>query len=186
MKKTLKRTLAIVMAVAMLFALSVSVFAAGSVSMQIVLFSYEMDAEQFNYLNNNTTVYDAVVATYGTYSPSWKPGITPKILTGMTIDENAYVSRAMDADERVAFNVPTATWSNNPDYAGYGLISEVNGVYTYIYAGFDWTYTVNGNPVYDYMNEYNLSNGDVVVLTYSEQIVTWPQENPIPDFILPE
>lgn len=192
MKKTLKRTLAIVMAVAMLCALSVSVFAAGSASLQIVLPSGALTAVNYSIPDDGATVYDAVVDKYAAYNLTWEtvpdwydPEVTWEALTGMTINGITYETRAMTASERTTYNVPTATWSNNPNYAGYGLISVDNGVYTYIYAGFDWTYKVNNQNMYSYMEDVDINSNDNVVLTYSAQITTWPQNYAIPDFILP-
>jgi hypothetical protein len=147
MNKTMKRTISLVMAIAMLFTLSATAFAAGTTSLQIVLPSGALTAENYTIPNDGATVYDAVVEKYAAYDPSWSiiqdwydPDIVWEVLISMTINGVTYASRAMTASERTAFNVPTATWSNNPNYAGYGLISVNNGVYTYIYAGFDWTY----------------------------------------------
>lgn len=193
MKKTMKRTLAIVMAVAMLFALSATAFAAGTASLQIVYLGTNLQVVGYNIPNDGATVYDAVTATYASYNPGWEtvpdyyvPDLEWEALISMTINNQTYSTRAMTAAERTTYSVPTATWSNNPNYEGYGLVSVDNDGYTYIYAGFDWTYTVNGTPIYNhYMEDFELSNGDVVVLTYAAQIVTWPQEDPIPDFFLP-
>ncbi len=188
MNKTLKKTLALVMAVAMLFALSATAFAAGTASLQIVLPSGALTAVSYNIPNNGATVYDAVVTSYASYTPTWKNvqdwqyPITWKALTGMTINGITYATRAMTSAERVTYNVPAATWSTNPAYDGYGLISVNNGVYTYIYAGFDWTYKVNGQDVYSYMEAVNLSNNDSVELTYSDQITIWTQNSAIPNF----
>lgn len=189
MKKTLKRTLAIVMAVAMLFALSATAFAAGTASLQIVLPSGAQTAVNYPIPDDGATVYDAVVDKYAAYSLTWEtvtdwydPDITWEALTGMTISGVTYATRAMTSSERTAYNVQNATWSTNPDYSGYGLVSVNDGVYTYIYAGFDWTYKVNGQNVYDYMEAVELSDNDSIVLTYSAQITTWTQNYAFPNF----
>jgi hypothetical protein len=118
MNKTMKRTIVLVIAVAMLFTLSATAFAAGTASLQIVLPSGALTAVNYFIPADGATVYDAVVGMYAAYNPTWitiqdwyDPGIEWNALISMTINGITYASRAMTASERTAFNVPTATWS---------------------------------------------------------------------------
>lgn len=68
-------------------------------------------------------------------------------------------------------------------YQGYGLVDhdEAAGTYTYIYAGYDWTYTnADGGEIWDYMCCYNVSADEVIHLTYGFTVTDpWVRTAPL-------
>lgn len=73
------------------------------------------------------------------------------------------------------------TWYTGA-YQGYGLVSydETTGEYTYIYAGYDWTYSSNLSPqIWDYMCCYNVQATEVVQLVYEFTVSRWTTTTPL-------
>lgn len=68
-------------------------------------------------------------------------------------------------------------------YQGYGLVEhdEAAGTYTYVYAGYDWTYTnADGGEIWDYMCCYNVSADEVIYLTYGFTVTDpWVRTAPL-------
>ena len=64
-------------------------------------------------------------------------------------------------------------------YQGYGLVDkdEAAGTYTYIYAGYDWTYSSNKSAeIWDYMCCYNVQADEIVYLNYGFTVTDeWTQ-----------
>ena len=61
-------------------------------------------------------------------------------------------------------------------HPGYYLASQSGNTYHYVYVGYDWTYKVNGNEVYDYMCCHTINAGDTVTVTYALTVSDWTQE----------
>ena len=79
------------------------------------------------------------------------------------------------------YDVSKITWYTGA-YQGYGLIDydETTGEYTYIYAGYDWTYSSNLSPqIWDYMCCYNVQATEVVQLVYEFTVSEWTTTTPL-------
>ena len=66
-----------------------------------------------------------------------------------------------------AEDIEDITWYTG-SLQGYGLVSHntTTGVYSYVYAGYDWTYSSNlHSQIYDYMCCYNVQENEAVTLT---------------------
>lgn len=79
------------------------------------------------------------------------------------------------------YDVSKITWYTGA-YQGYGLIDydETTGEYTYIYAGYDWTYSSNLSPqIWTYMCCYNVQATEVVQLVYEFTVSEWTTTTPL-------
>lgn len=191
--KTAKKLTALLLAVVMVLAMSVSAFAATTSTATIqVIYGGEpvLDVEPVSFdITANMTAKDALDQYVDILGHEWKTvaNLNPNPAFGST----AYVvdtilgvgSEPVGSDSGIV-----ADWSE--DYPGYGVESTetVNGetVYHFIYVGNDWEFTVNGNvptdPNYSmddgtayqlYMDQYAVQAGDAIVVEYTQQIVRW-------------
>ena len=68
-------------------------------------------------------------------------------------------------------------------YEGYGLVTknEAANEYTYVYAGYDWTYTNDsGDQIWDYMCCYKPAANEVIELTYTFTVTDpWVRDTPL-------
>lgn len=83
------------------------------------------------------------------------------------------------ADE--GYDYEDITWYTGA-YQGYGLIdyNETTGKYTYIYAGYDWTYSSNlSASIWDYMCCYHVQENEIVQLVYDFTVTVWTSTTPI-------
>ena len=77
------------------------------------------------------------------------------------------------------FNYSTITWYTGA-LQGYGLIKQDGSNYTYIYAGYDWTYSSNKSAqIWDYMCCYNVQADEVVELVYDFTVSVWTTTTPL-------
>lgn len=79
------------------------------------------------------------------------------------------------------YDVDSITWYSG-DYQGYGLVdyNATTGKYTYIYAGYDWTYSSNLSPqIWTYMCCYNVQATEVVQLVYEFTVSEWTTTTPL-------
>lgn len=79
------------------------------------------------------------------------------------------------------YDVNSITWYTG-DYQGYGLVdyNATTGKYTYIYAGYDWTYSSNLSPqIWTYMCCYNVQATEVVQLVYEFTVSEWTTTTPL-------
>ena len=79
------------------------------------------------------------------------------------------------------YDVDSITWYTG-DYQGYGLVdyNATTGKYTYIYAGYDWTYSSNLSPqIWTYMCCYNVQADEVVELVYDFTVSVWTTTTPL-------
>lgn len=80
-----------------------------------------------------------------------------------------------------AEDIEDITWYTG-SLQGYGLVSHntTTGVYSYVYAGYDWTYSSNlHSQIYDYMCCYNVQENEAVTLTYDFTVSQWTTTTPI-------
>ena len=77
------------------------------------------------------------------------------------------------------YNYSTITWYTGA-LQGYGLIKQEGSNYTYIYAGYDWTYSSNKSAqIWDYMCCYNVQADEVVELVYDFTVSVWTTTTPL-------
>ena len=77
------------------------------------------------------------------------------------------------------YNYKNITWYTG-DLQGYGLIKQEGSNYTYIYAGYDWTYSSNkSTQIWDYMCCYNVQADEVVELVYDFTVSVWTTTTPL-------
>lgn len=91
------------------------------------------------------------------------------------------VANLIAKSEYDADDIADITWYSGA-YQGYGLVSynAVTGKYTYVYAGYDWTYSSNENSqIWDYMCCYNVSSGEIVDLVYDFTVSVWTSDYPL-------
>ncbi|MDR1069497.1 MAG: hypothetical protein LBL37_01745 [Gracilibacteraceae bacterium] len=139
-------------------------------------FSLDADVEA------GTTVYDAINQNAETLEPVWTlvpdyyvPNVYWHVLASLMGAGSDPIGEASGFEAEA--------WSTiNP---GYGLVSvdyDENDdpiAYNYVYAGYDWVYSVNGvQPGTLYMDVYDLSDGDVIELSYDLQIWEWTESSP--------
>jgi len=77
------------------------------------------------------------------------------------------------------YNYKNITWYTGA-LQGYGLIKQDGSNYTYIYAGYDWTYSSNkSTQIWDYMCCYNVQADEVVELVYDFTVSVWTTTTPL-------
>lgn len=118
------------------------------------------------------------------------------VFTGPFADVNgndAYALTSMMGYGADPLDGPTSgetaeAWSTvNPGYGLVGTSAGENGetVYTYIYVGNDWKYTVKNASGANvdvrslYTNQYTIQDGDVVTFDYNKQVETWTTTSPM-------
>jgi hypothetical protein len=188
MKKSFKRRLtALLLALAMVmtafagFGGAALAGATGTATIDIYVdgdYYFSVDAD----VTDGTTVYDAIEQNASELEPVWTlvPDVDePTILWHAIVSLMGAGSDPIGEDSGVS----AEAWSTvNP---GYGLVSvdydeDDNPVlYNYVYAGYDWVYAVNGvQPETQYTDQYELSEGDVVTLSYDLQVEYWSSASP--------
>ena len=186
--KTARKLTALLLAVVMVLAMSVSAFAATTSTATIqVIYGGEpvLDAKPISFeITTGMTAKDALDQYADMLELTWKtvPSTNPGFgSTAYAVDTILGVG-----SEPV---IPAVYWSTT--YAGYGLeYSEGTGddtVYHFIYVGDDWKFTVNGSvpldpdhtlddgvtPYQYYMDQYTVQAGDVIVVEHTRQIERW-------------
>lgn len=142
-----------------------------------------------------SSVKDAIVADR-TRNKSWtdvsdyyNPSVTHNALdsyggfASAKFDKNyaGDVANLIAHSEYSADDIDNITWYTGA-YQGYGLIDydESTGKYTYIYAGYDWTYSSDlQSQIWDYMCCYNVRAGEVIQLVYDFTVTEWTTSDPI-------
>ena len=186
--KTAKKLTALLLAVVMVLAMSVSAFAATTSTATIqVIYGGEpvLDAEPVSFeITAGMTAKDALDQYTDILENTWK--VVPSTNPG-------FGSTAYAVDTILGFGsasgIPAVHWSDT--YAGYGLeYTEGTGddtVYHFIYVGNDWLFTVNGSvpldpdhtlddgvtPYQYYMDQYTVQAGDAIVVEHTRQIERW-------------
>ena len=119
-----------------------------------------------------TKTHNALVSMRGFESTGFDPDNATDVANLMSYTNNKYS----------ASQIADMTWYTG-NYQGYGLIGydEDTGEYSYIYAGYDWTYSSNTNPqIWDYMCCYTIKDGEAVTLTYDFTVSEWTTTTPLP------
>lgn len=187
--KKVKRILAVIVAVAMLFALSISAFATDTVTLKIKINGTVTETVVRNF-SSGDTVYDVVNAYLGDRA-TWLNSVP----LGSDPNTNAQILRKVDTYDHVTYE--STYFEEYEEYEpGYDSVLDTfntmyaglpyNGIYMWAGNGFafmnnmrymlyisnDWTYTVNGSRPDDgngyqyYMNECQVNSGDTIMLIY--------------------
>lgn len=200
--KTTKRVLSMVLALMMFFSLSVTAFAdtvvkAPDIKVNVATSrvgagtSWTVEANVGQNVcaaikadTKHVSKWDDEVKDY--YNPSklhsallsYGGFATTKFDKNIAADVANLIAKSdYDADD-----IEAITWYSG-NYQGYGLVShnETTGVYSYIYAGYDWTYSSDKNPqIWDYMCCYNIKDGEAVTLVYDFTVSEWNTTTPLP------
>lgn len=198
MKKSLKRTLAIVMAVAMLFALSVTAFAYDNQGIVTVTIKYDgvawkqitvTAAEISAYLPANAshlytqpsgtditvffsstfTAADALIAAYHKdVGVNYNPNSFDYTWYDV-YDSTTYQPVTIDGDQVQGLYF-TKFWGDPSDDGDYHLTAydTTTGLYTYYWEGYSWSFSINGQGYADYYSSDYALNGTSPVVTSIE------------------
>ena len=184
MARTTRRAFTLVLALMMIFSISVTAFA-DTTDAKI---SYYINGEAYYDFDTTSgiSVMDALLS-----DPDAEAEFGPEFMD--KYNKPAHVLLTMmgassDPVNGADYGVEAEAWSTAN--AGYGLVSvdkDADGnitAYNYVYTGYDWMYSVtdaNGNSVdVDelYMNQYTIQPGDVVIVDYAFRDVYWTQTTP--------
>ena len=195
MKKNIKKFASLMLALVMAIGLAAPAFAAPAdvePNTFDVEFTIDIQGAKTAHtvkVTEGQSVYDVLESQLKTQlNPQWSKYGDAYILESMA-GKGTVAATPEQAEEE---GIEPEAWSTlNP---GYGLdsVTEKDGkpLYNYVYAGFDWTYTVNGEAPWEgynpdgtkhqlYMNECVLKANDKVELTYSIVTSEWSTTNPI-------
>ena len=199
--KTTKRVLSMVLALMMFFSLSVTAFAdtvvkAPDIKVNVATSrvgagtSWTVEANVGQNVcaaikadTKHVSKWDDKVKDY--YNPSklhsallsYGGFATTKFDKNIAADVANLVSHSNYNESQIA----AMTWYTG-NYQGYGLVGydEDTGEYSYIYAGYDWTYSSDKNPqIWDYMCCYNIKDGEAVTLVYDFTVSEWTTDTPL-------
>lgn len=200
MKKT-SRVLSLVLALVMIFSLSVTAFADTAPSIVV------KDGGTTLATISNLTVGQSVASAITDYADEndiqyhwdtvtdyYDPSLTHQALTsffdratrGISKNSTEDMAKAVAALKKLDYTddvIAKIDWLTGTN-AGYGLIKSVTvgetTTYTYAYAGYAWTYTdANQNEIWDYMCHYFLSDGEVITLSYDFNLTVFDTTNRI-------
>lgn len=186
--KTTRRIMSLVLALMMFLSLSVVAFADEVEAPYVHIVGGGLDLKY--QAVEDASVYAALVGDdqikWTTVNDYYEPTKTHQALTSIYGVGSAGIQNN-DTDKAklsaAGYNYNDITWLGS-SHPGYGLISEVttNGVttYTYIYAGYDWTYSSTENAqIWDYMCCYKVGADEVVTISYDFNVSTWSTTTPI-------
>lgn len=204
--KTTSRILSMVLALVMVFSLSVTAFATGVTPRVDVTVKSSTGAtvKSFSITDNVTvgkSVYSVVngykaqgAAKWNTVTDYYDPNITHKALETYA----GYTTRVLNTSDaadlaRVRTEVKKQGYTDadvdgivwlSGNYAGYGLLKETTSgtttTYTYVYAGYAWTYSSSiQGEIWDYMCCYNLKANEVISLVYDFNVSVFPRTTPL-------
>lgn len=196
--KTTRRVLSLVLALMMFLSLSVTAFATEATPrVEGTIYNEDGTVTTFELAANvGQSMYDVIGETNAEWETvdDWNdPEVTHEAMisyrgksstpfdSSKAVDKTRLEAAIEDPVNQITttIDLDKVTWYTGTRQ-GYGLVSEVNGVYTYIYGGYDWTYSSNYNTrIYDYMCCYNLSAGEVVQLVYGMTVAVWTTTTPI-------
>lgn len=187
----MRKLTAIILALIMVFAMSVNAFAATNATASLtVSYGGEPLFEDTVNITSGMTVKDLLDPNVDYLELEWSQvaNLNPNPAFGSTAYVVDTIYGVGSEPVGAASGVTAQFWSSA--YPGYGIefTEIVNGetVYHFIYVGNDWEFTVNGekplDPFYTdangehyqlYVDQYTIQNGDVIVLDYCETVTRW-------------
>lgn len=193
--KMAKRMLSLVLALVMFASLSVTAFADTPAKPYIdvtvvtsptgATTSWEIPATAGTSLKNTLDEEEAATVQWKPVKDYYKPTETRYALTSL----RGFTSTQFDSTNPVdqvnllakGYNFADYDWYTGK-YQGYGLVSkdESTNKYTYIYAGYDWTYSSSkSGEIWDYMCCYKPAADEVIYLKYDFTVSVWTQDGPL-------
>lgn len=200
--KTTKRVLSMVLALMMFFSLSVTAFAdtvvkAPDMTVKVVTSpnGTKTDWKVGAYVGEtveaalnrketlNVTIFWKEVNDYYVPTKTHNALVSMRGYQSTGFDPNnaTDVANLISHSTFTAEDIEDITWYTG-SLQGYGLVSHntTTGVYSYVYAGYDWTYSSNlHSQIYDYMCCYNVQENEAVTLTYDFTVSQWTTTTPI-------
>lgn len=190
--KKMNKFVSMLLVVAMIFAMSISAFAAtnSTATIEVSYAGVDLLEETAVTITSGMTAKD-VLDQYEDYLElNWASvtNVNPNPAFGSTAYVVDTIYNTGSEPVGAASGITAQFWSS--DYPGYGIeyTETVNNetVYHFIYVGNDWEFTVNGNkpldPVYTdengdhyqlYMDQYVVQSGDAIVVNYGEVVTRW-------------
>lgn len=186
--KFVKRIVSVMLVLMLALSINVTVFADEAtprvdITIQPSDGSYSHYSVSANVGQSMYSIVDSIGNANWTEVPDWEnPEVIHEALVSLDGKASTPINGASEIDRNKllakGYNYNSITWYES--LPGYGLISNNDSGYTYIYAGYDWTYSSNINPyIWDYMCCYNVSAGEVVQLTYDFTVSVWTSDYPI-------
>lgn len=203
--KTTKRVLSMVLALMMFFSLSVTAFADTT---DTVVAAPDMTVKVVTSPNGTTTNWTVpanvgetvetalnkvetigVTIFWNEVNDYYVPTKTHNALyslrgyqsTGFDPENATDVANLISHSTFEAEDIEDITWYTG-SLQGYGLVNynTSTGVYSYVYAGYDWTYSSNvSSQIWDYMCCYEVQENEAVTLTYDFTVSQWTTTTPI-------
>jgi hypothetical protein len=184
--KHVKKVAALVLALVMALSLNLTVYASGAAPYVVVTIQpSDGSSSTFTMTASAGETMQQVVNRHGT--ASWREvadyydsELTHDALISFEGKSSTPIdiTNAVDQGKLQAkgYNYANITWYDS--LPGYGLISYDGTNYTYIYAGYDWTYSSNLNAeIWSYMCCYTLSADEVVQLNYGFNVSVWTSQD---------
>ena len=191
--KTTKRVLSMVLALMMVLSLSVTAFADTPATPYInvtVKTSRSGATDSWTVAATTGASVKSALDTDAVHARDWKqvadyynPSTIHYALNGY----GAYASTKFDPEYEAdqdnllehGYDYSEITWYDGT-LQGYGLIRQDGSNYTYIYAGYDWTYNSNlSAEIWDYMCCYNVQANEIINLTYDFTVSVWTTTTPL-------
>lgn len=185
--KMAKRILSLVLVLAMVACLGVTAFADSATPVVNVAVN---GVQKYSYNGTvGASVYSVVegsgLAKWKTVTDYYDPDVTHQALVSFAglAPATFNAKSATDCEnlkKATNYEATDITWYDS--LPGYGLISydSATGIYTFIYAGYDWTYTSTlQKNIYDYMCCYTLKANEVVTVNYGFNASIWTSEYPL-------
>lgn len=189
--KTPRRILSMVLVLVMVLSLSVTAFAATTPSITVKVFGNTVDwgytavtgKSVEDVLNKNETLN--VTIKWKSVADYYNPNKTHVALTYLRGYETVGFNPANTSDQEKlqgeGYNYQDIKWCTG-NYQGYGLVNHdtTTGEYTYIYAGYDWTYKNESGDIWDYMCCHFFGANEAITLEYKFSVTDeWTTTTPI-------
>lgn len=182
--KNMRKLLSLVLALMLLLSLSVNAFAAENAA------TINITVEGEPYITQPIDSAISVKAALQS-NPDWEAVFGDPFTDIYGNEAYALISLmeyGSDPADGPSSGKTAEAWSTvNPGYGlvGTGTNEAGQTTYTYIYVGYDWTYSVRNASGAEvdvselYMNQYIIQDGDVVTVDYAFQDVTWTTTTPL-------
>lgn len=180
------------LALTMVLALSTNVFAnTAAVSVQVTVANSRSGVtDSWNVVADSARSVKEALDADPLHTPGWSevrdyynPSVTHYALSSYGGFASTKFNSAYEEDqERLAeagYDYSEITWYDGA-YQGYGLVGINGNEYTYIYAGYDWTYRSSSHSdIWDYMCCYYPQAGEEIYLVYDFTVSEWTTTSPL-------